>query len=374
MEKKDDKWWQDSDWKPPTDRTTRSAGTRASPRHPDKRVSPRKLRLSAGSTDESTVKPDATFDKISENNSPVVKRKNKKIDTTSEFELSASEDEDLQSNIIADPPIDDHMEQSTRTIERGNQSPANERSANGTYDVFNTDTESEFSGIAPTRPPPPKKTEGKIPFDKSEAKLKKSFGIQFDAENMTLEKSRKSFGVQYEVENQTRYTSAKSSVRSKKTTRKLAPDSHSPLSDNSRNVSSSFQLSEDDDEEAMITLTLPQPSPKKPIETGRTKLMTKRTDKKTSERTKEVTTEHTLEFGKTRTIIKNESTNVLDDKTKVVGKITSEDSVLPSSKLIKDQKHKMKNKSKVRKVHFSQKNHNFILEKEMSSSPRRRNN
>merc|ERR1711911_383332 len=125
------------------------------------------------------------------------------------------------------------MEQSTRTIERG--SPANERSANGTYDVFNTDTESEFSGIVPTRPPPPpKKTEGKIPFDKSEAKLKKSFGIQFDAENMTLEKSRKSFGVQYEFENQTRYTSAKSSVRkSKKTTRKLAPDSHSPLSDNS---------------------------------------------------------------------------------------------------------------------------------------------
>ena len=347
VEKRDDKWWQDSDWSPPTDRTTRSAGTRASPRHPDKRVSPRKLRLSAGSTDESsTVKPDATFDKISENNSPVVKRKNKKIDTTSEFELSASEDEDPQSKIIADPPINDHMEQSTRTIERG--SPANERSANGTYDVFNTDTESEFSGIVPTRPPPPKKTEGKIPFDKSEAKLKKSFGIQFDAENMTLEKSRKSFGVQYEVENQTRYTSAKSSVRkSKKTTRKLAPDSHSPLSDNSRNVSSSFQLSEDDDEEAMITLNLPRPSPKKPIETGRTKLMIKRTDKKT-ERTKEVTSEHTLEFGKTRTIIKNESTNVLDDKTKVVGKITSEDSVLPSSKLIKDQKQKMKNKSKVR--------------------------
>jgi len=77
--------------------------------------------------------------------------------------------------------------------------------------------------------------------------------------------------------------------------------------------------------------------------------MTKRTDKKTSERTKEVTSEHTLEFGKTRTIIKNESTNVLDDKTKVVGKITSEDSVLPSSKLIKDQKHKMKNKSKKKK-------------------------
>ena len=339
-------------------------------------MSPRKLRLSAGgSTDESTVKPDATFDKISEDNSPAVKRKNKKIDTTSEFELSASEDEDHQSKIIADPLVDDHMEQSTRTIERGNQSPANERSANGTYNVFNSDTESEFSGIVPTRPPPPKKTDGKIPFDKSEAKLKKSFGIQFDAENMTLEKSKKSFGVQYEVENQTRYTSAKSSVRSKKTkSRKLAPDSHSPLSESSRNISSSFQLSEDDDEEAMITLNLPRPSPKQPIETGRTKLMTKRTDKKTNDRTKEQTSEHTLEFGKTRTIIKNESTNVLDDKTKVVGKITSEDSVLPSSKLIKDQKQKMKNKSKVSNTFFEKKNDHFVLEKEMSSLPRRRNN
>merc|ERR1712131_335652 len=69
----------------------------------------------------------------------------------------------------------------------------------------------------------------------------------------------------------------------------------------------------------------------------------------TNDRTKEQTSEHTLEFGKTRTIIKNESTNVLDDKTKVVGKITSEDSVLPSSKLIKDQKQKMKNKSKKKK-------------------------
>ena len=83
--------------------------------------------------------------------------------------------------------------------------------------------------------------------------------------------------------------------------------------------------------------------------------MTKRTDKKTSESTKEVTNEHTLEFGKTRTIIKNESTNVLDDKTKVVGKITSEDSVLPSSKLIKDQKQKMKNKSKVSNTFFGEK-------------------
>ena len=380
MENKNDKWWQDSDWSPPTERTIRSAGTRASPRHPEKRVSPRKLRLSAGSTDESTVKPDATFDKISENSPAPPKRKNKKIDTTSEFELSASEDEDPDSKIIAtedrptdDRPTDDRLEQSTRTIERGIQSPANERSANGTYDVFNTDTESEFSGIAPTRPPPPKKINDKIPFDKSEAKLKKSFGIQFDAENMTLEKSKKSFGVQYEVENQTRYTSAKSSVRSKKTSRKLAPESHSPLSENSRNVSSSFQLSEDDhsSDEAMITLNLPRPSPKKSIETGRTKkLMTKRTDNKiseqTSERTKEHSSEHTLEFGKTRTIIKNE--NVLDDKTKVVGKITSEDSVLPSSKLIKDQKQKMKNKSKVNKIYFRGKNilfYHFILEKEM---------
>ena len=105
----------------------------------------------------------------------------------------------------------------------------------------------------------------------------------------------------------------------------------------------------------MIKLNLPQPSPKQPIETGRTKLMTKRTDKKTNERTKEQTSEHTLDFGKTRTIIKNESTNVLDDKTKVVGKITSEDSVLPSSKLIKDQKQKMKNKSKVSNTFFEKK-------------------
>ena len=160
---------------------------------------------------------------------------------------------------------------------------------------------------------------------------------------MTLEKSKKSFGVQYEVENQTRYTSTKSSVRSKKSTRKLAPDSHSPLSDSRGNISSSFQLSNDDQsDDAMITLTLPQKSPIMPIETGRTKQITKRTNNP-----KEETSEQTLEFGKTRTIIKNESTNVLDDKTKVVGKITAEDSVLPSSKLIKDQKQKMKNKSKV---------------------------
>ena len=123
----------------------------------------------------------------------------------------------------------------------------------------------------------------------------------------------------------------------------LAPDSHSPLSDSRGNISSSFQLSNDDQsDDAMITLTLPQKSPIMPIETGRTKQITKRTNNP-----KEETSEQTLEFGKTRTIIKNESTNVLDDKTKVVGKITAEDSVLPSSKLIKDQKQKMKNKSKV---------------------------
>lgn len=348
MEKRNDKWWQDSDWSPPTEKTIRNAGTRASPRHASKRVSPRNLRQSAGST-ESTVRPDATFDKISENNSRAINIKHKKIDTTSEFELTASEDEDPHSNIIIDPPVVDWIDQSTRTIERGNKLPSNDRSKNATYDVFNTDTESDFSGIAPTRPPPPKNTNDKLTFDKSKAK--KSFGIQFDAENMTLEKSKKSFGVQYEVENQTRYTSAKSSAHSKKTTRKLAPDSHSPLSDSRLNGSSSFQLSEDDDlsDEAMITLNLPPKSPNIPMETGRKKLMTKRTDYKTSERTKEQTSEHTLDFGKTRTIIKNESTNILDDKTKEVGKITSEDSVLPSSKLIKDQKQKMKNKSKKKK-------------------------
>ena len=345
MDQKDDKWWQDSEWSPPAERSTRSAGTRTSPRYANKRASPRKLRLSAGSTDQSSARPDATYDKLSEDTSPVPIRKNKNIDTTSEFELSESDDEN-NTKVIADPKVHseiEYMEQSTRTIERGNQSPANDRSGNqnATFNVFNTDTESEFSGIAPTRPPPPKN--GKIPFDKSEAKLKKSFGIQFDAENMTLEKSKKSFGVQYEVENQTRYTSTKSSVRSKKSTRKLAPDSHSPLSDSRGNISSSFQLSDDDQsDDTMITLTLPQKSPIMPIETGRTKQITKRTNNP-----KEETSEQTLEFGKTRTIIKNESTNVLDDKTKVVGKITAEDSVLPSSKLIKDQKQKMKNKSKV---------------------------
>ena len=346
MDKKDDKWWQDSGWSPPAERSTRSAGTRTSPRYANKRTSPRRLRLSAGSTDQSSTRPDATYDKLSEDTSPVPNRKNKNIDTTSEFELSESDDEN-NAKVITDPKVDTeiehHMEQSTRTIERGNKSPVNDRSGNqnATFNVFNTDTESEFSGIAPARPPPPKN--GKIPFDKSEAKLKKSFGIQFDAENMTLEKSKKSFGVQYEVGNQTRYTSAKSSARSKKSTRKLAPDSHSPLSDSRENMSSSFQLSDDDQsDDGMITLTLPQKSPTMPIETGRTKQMTKRTNNPKKE-----TNEQTLEFGKTRTIIKNESTNVLDDKTKVVGKITAEDSVLPSSKLIKDQKQKMKNKSKV---------------------------
>ena len=309
------------------------------------------MRLSAGSTDDPSTRPDATFDKISEDSSAVVTRKNKKVDTTSEFELSESEDEG-HAKVITDPKvnIEDQMEQSTRTIERGEKSPANDRSGNpnATYNVFNTDTESEFSGIAPTRPPP-KRANGKMPFDKSEAKLKQSFGIQFDAENMTLEKSKKSFGVQYEVENQTRYQSAKSSARPKKSTRKIAPDSISPIS-KTNFQNSSFQLSDDDlsddaiDGADYITLTIPPISPQKSlkqaIETGRTKKMTKQSDKAK-------TSEQTFEFGKTRTIIKNESTNILDDKTKTVGKITVEDSVLPSSKLIKDQKQKMKNKSKV---------------------------
>ena len=102
MEKKNDKWWKDSDWSPPAERTTRSAGTRTSPRHANKRVSRRKLRLSAGSTDDPSTRPDATFDKISEDSSAVVTRK--KVDTTSEFELSESEDEG-HAKVITDPKV-----------------------------------------------------------------------------------------------------------------------------------------------------------------------------------------------------------------------------------------------------------------------------